>query len=333
MNASQVAHLCVLYNLGEAITAPREITGGFVHRVWHLTTTRGSYAVKQLNSTITQYPNIYDIYRTSERIAATMLDAGVPAIAAMKGSDDDTLHVIEDAAFQVYEWVDGTKSSSRTIEPERTRLIGSILAKMHGQSATFPGLIPPDLEPFTEDDWDMLTFQAADRELNWAQRVRTALPRILEWSKWEAQVEETLEKTLVVSHRDLDQKNVLWRDEQHPAIIDWEAAGLVNPTMEVVGAAFSWSGLVRGMPDETSFTALLEGYVSSGGLIRDSGLTAIYGVMGNWLNWLHFNILRSFAFPENERKLGESETLQTLTLLYALANNAEKWAIWVETYR
>lgn len=333
MNASQVAHLCALYDFGDSVGEPQEMTGGFVHRVWRLTTTRGSYAIKQLNSIISQYPNIYDIYRTSERIATVMRHAGVPAIAAMKGCDNDTLHVIEDAAFQVYEWVDGTRLSSHAVEPERVRLIGSILAKMHNQQVPETGLAPPDLEPFTEDDWDMLTFQAADRGLNWAQRVRTALPRIIEWSAWVDQVEETLEKTLVVSHRDLDQKNVLWRDEQHPAIIDWEAAGLVNPTMEVVGAAFSWSGLVRGMPDEGSFTALLEGYISSGGIIRDTGLTAIYGVMGNWLDWLHFNILRSFALPENERQLGESETLQTLTLLYALANNAEKWATWVDQYR
>lgn len=335
MKASQVERLCAIYTLGNAIDAPQEITGGFVHRIWRLSTTHGSFAVKQLNSIITQYPNIYDTYRMSERIAAAMLSEGVPAVAALRSSDNDTLHVIEDAAFQIYEWVEGTKLTSQAATPEHTRLIGTLLAKMHTQPHSFPGLVPPDWEPFSSDEWDMMTFQAADRGLNWAQRVRNALPRLIEWSHWEADAGEILEKTLVVSHRDFDQKNVLWKDALTPSIIDWEASGLINPTMEVVGAALSWSGLVAGMPDEASFNALLEGYVSSGGVIRDTGITAIHGVIGKWLDWLLFNMLRSITAyeSEQERQLGESETLQTLTLLYALANNAEKWAGWVEHYR
>ena len=32
----------------------------------------------------------------------------------------------------------------------------------------------------------------------------------------------------VISHRDLDPKNVMWKNDA-PYIIDWEAAGYVNP--------------------------------------------------------------------------------------------------------
>ncbi len=311
----------------------QEVTGGFVHRLWRLHTTHGSYAIKQLNPAIMQYPNIYETYRTSERIAAAMYAVGIPAVVALEGNDNDTLHIIDDDAFQVYRWIDGTTLSSQTVDPERARLIGNTLARMHALNQSFPKLIAPDWEPFSDDEWDMITFQAADRGLPWAQRVRNALPRIAEWSQWEAQAGETLEKTLVVSHRNLDQKNVLWQDAETFAIIDWESAGLINPAMELVGAAFSWSGLMRGMPGERTFHALLEGYVASGGIIREAGLTAIHGVIGNWLDWLHFNMLRSFTDLEQERRVSESETLQTLTLLYALANNAETWASWVEKYR
>lgn len=333
MKLTQVAHLCAIYDVGDMVGELQEVTGGFVHRIWRLHTTRGSYAIKQLNSIIMQYPNIYETYRTSERIAAAMYAEGVPAVVALKGNDNDTLHIIEDDAFQLYNWIDGTMLSSQPVEPERARLIGTTLARMHSLHQSFPELIPPDWEPFSDDEWDMLTFQAADRGLSWAQRVRNALPRITEWSQWESQAGEILEKTLVVSHRDVNQKNVLWQDIQTFAILDWESAGLINPTMELVGAALSWSGLVRGMPDEASFNALLEGYIASGGIIRDTGLTAIHGVLGNWLYWLHFNMSRSFADAEQERQVSQSETLQTLTLLYALANHAETWASWVEKYR
>ena len=312
---------------------PQEITGGFVHRIWRLNTTRGSYAIKQLNSIIMQYPDIYETYHTSERIAAAMRAVGIPAVVALTGKDNDTLHIIENDAFQVYKWIDGATLSSHSVEPERARLIGSTLARMHTLHQSFPELIPPDMEPFSDDEWDMLTFQAADRGVSWAQPVRNALPRIAEWGQWESQAGKLLEKKLMVSHRDMNQKNVLWQDAHTFAILDWESAGLINPTMELVGAAFSWSGLVQGMPDEASFNALLEGYAVSGGIIRDTGLTAIHSVIGNWLYWLHFNMFRSFSDSEQERQVSESETIQTLTLLYALANNAETWAGWVEKYR
>lgn len=336
MDTAQTARLCTLFELGEPISEVQAVQGGMLHRVWRLSTIRGIFAVKQLNSAIMRKVGIRDVYRLTERIAEAMARSGVAAAVALKGEGKGgTVQEIGAATFMVYDWIEGVPLSTQGVEPERTRLIGAILARMHGLQQPFPELEPPEWEPFSEDEWDMLTFQASDRDIPWAQQVRTALPLLLKWSKLAAEANKILRRTLVVSHRDLDQKNVIWLNATSPVVIDWEAAGLVNPTMDVVGAALSWSGQNVQPPREESFHALLAGYVEAGGVIRDPGIVALHGVIGNWLGWLLFNMHRSLGesvSSEEERLLGVRETTSTLSTLRALATNAGTWASWVDRW-
>ncbi len=338
MDTAQTAHLCTLFHLGEPIDPPQAVQGGLLHRLWRLHTTQGVFAVKQLNPVIMRKVDIRDEYRLTERIAEAMAVRDVPAAVALKGEGDGgTVQEIDDATYIVYNWIEGETLSIQAVEPERTRLIGTILARMHGlPRQDFPELELPDWEPFSEDEWDMLTFQASDRVIPWTQQVRNALPLLVEWSKLATEASKMLNRTSVISHRDLDQKNVIWRDAASPVVIDWEAAGLTNPTMDVVGAALYWSGQNVQPPREESFHSLLEGYVTAGGVIHDPGIVAVHGVIGNWLGWLLFNMHRSLGESvnsEEERLLGVHETTHTLSTLRALATNAEIWAQWVEQWR
>ncbi|GAC1632429.1 MAG: aminoglycoside phosphotransferase family protein [Ktedonobacteraceae bacterium] len=337
MDTAQMARLCTVFRLGEPISKLQAVQGGMLHRLWRLHTTHGVFALKQLNPVIMRKAGIRDEYRLTERIAESMTVRGVPAAVALKGEGDGgTVQEIGDATCIVYDWVEGETLSTQAVEPERTRLIGTILARMHSlQQQEFPELELPDREPFSEDEWDMLTFQSSDRDIPWTQQVRKALPLLIEWSKLATDASKMLRRTSVVSHRDLDQKNVLWRDAVSPVVIDWEAAGLTNPTMDVVGAALSWSGQNVQPPREESFHALLEGYVTAGGIIHDPGIIALHGVIGTWLGWLLFNMHRSLGESvnsEEERQVGVRETTRTLSTLRALAANAEMWAKWVDKW-
>ncbi|GAC1357815.1 MAG: aminoglycoside phosphotransferase family protein [Ktedonobacteraceae bacterium] len=337
MDTAQMARLCTVFRLGEPISKLQAVQGGMLHRLWRLHTTHGVFALKQLNPVIMRKAGIRDEYRLTERIAESMTVRGVPAAVALKGEGDGgTVQEIGDATCIVYDWVEGETLSTQAVEPERTRLIGTILARMHSlQQQEFPELELPDREPFSEDEWDMLTFQSSDRDIPWTQQVRKALPLLIEWSKLATDASKMLRRTSVVSHRDLDQKNVLWRNAVSPVVIDWEAAGLTNPTMDVVGAALSWSGQNVQPPREESFHALLEGYVTAGGIIHDPGIIALHGVIGTWLGWLLFNMHRSLGESvnsEEERQVGVRETTRTLSTLRALAANAEMWAKWVDKW-
>ena len=320
--------------LGNPLQEPQAVSGGLLHRVWRLDTTQGTFALKQLNTAIMQKPHIYDSYRLSERIATAMAAQGIPAVAALT-CNGDPLQVIENDTVIVYRWIEGETLSAEAVEPERARLIGALLARMHALHLQFPALPRPDWEHFRADDWDLLTVHAYDMGIPWATPARAVMHSLLEWSKLSEQAGEKLSHSYVISHRDLGQKNVLWQDDHTPLLIDWEAAGLVNPTMELVSTALDWSGFATGVVREDTFVAMMESYVAGGGVVRDAGIDVLHGVMGIWLNWLVFNMRRSLGesiFDEEERQLGIRETPLAIARLRTLAHYVEKWASWIDRW-
>ena len=335
MNRAQAARLCALCDLGQPLTEPQGVAGGLLHRMWRLTTTRGSFAVKQLNPAIMRKSDIQQEYRVSESIAQAMAEHGIPAIAALH-SANGLLQEIDDQFLLVYPWIDGETLSSASVEPGRAAQMGAILAHMHALSLDLPEVASLEWKHFHSDDWDILTFQASELGLPWAHTVRAALPMLLQWTQRYQDAGEKLMQRLVVSHRDLDQKNVIWQTSTDPKIIDWEAAGLINPTMELAGVALIWSGLATGAPRKDIFITLIDAYIQAGGTIQDTGLDALHGLLGTWLGWLLFNMRRSLGesiASEDERQSGMRETVNTLSILRLLAKHTETWATWLDERR
>ncbi len=334
MNVSQVELLCRAYGLGNPLKEPQAVAGGLLHRLWRLDTAQGMFAIKQLNAAIMKKSHIRNSYRLSEHVAEAMVTHGVPAVAALN-CNGDPIQEIEGRTVMVYRWIEGETLSAEPVEPERARQIGALLGRVHALKLQFPALSQPEWERFRDDDWDMLTVHAYDGGIPWATPVRAVMHRLIEWSKLSEQAGEKLSHTYVVSHRDLGQKNVIWQDERTPWLIDWEAAGLVNPTMELVSVALDWSGLATGVLREDTFASIMESYVEAGGIVRDAGIDAIYGVMGIWLGWLLFNMRRSLGesiVDEEERQLGIQETPLAIARLRTLAHYAELWASWVDKW-
>ncbi|GAC1361332.1 MAG: hypothetical protein NVSMB44_14720 [Ktedonobacteraceae bacterium] len=118
MQRDQAARLSALYRIGELVAEPQVVTGGQLHRMWRLTTTRGAFAVKQLNSAIMQKPGIQHEYLVSEHIARTMALHGIPAIAALK-NEKGLLQEIDGMFLLVYPWVDGEVTSSSPVDAAR----------------------------------------------------------------------------------------------------------------------------------------------------------------------------------------------------------------------
>ncbi len=320
--------------LGNPLQEPQAVPGGLLHRVWRLDTTQGTFALKQLNAAIMQKPHIHDIYRLSERIAAAMAAQGIPAVAALN-CNGDPLQVIENDTVIVYRWIEGETLSAEAVEPEQGRVIAALLARMHGLDLQFAALPLPDWEHFCDDDWDLLTVHAYDIGIPWATPVRAVMHRLIEWSRLSEQAGEKLSQNYVISHRDLGQKNVLWQDEDTPWLIDWEAAGLVNPTMDLVSTTLDWSGLATGVVREDTFAAMMESYVAGGGVVRDAGIDVLHGVIGIWLNWLVFNMRRSLGesiFDEEEQQVGICEVPLAIARLRTLAHYAEQWASWIDRW-
>ena len=203
---------------------------------------------------------MHETYRLSEQIAAAMAAHSVPAIAALTCSGDP-VQEIDDITLLVYPWIAGEVLEAPSVEPKRGKQIGAVLGHMHALNLQIPALPLSEWGSFHDDDWDLLSVQAYDQGIAWARHVRVAMPRLIEWSRLYEQAGARLSQEMVLSHRDIDQKNVIWRDEHTPLLVDWESAGLVNPMMELASVALDWSGLAIEAVREDTFSALVEGYV------------------------------------------------------------------------
>ena len=317
MDEHTASQLCRLYAIGALVSPPEQVAGGLLHRMYRLRTAHGEYAVKVLHPNLVQEPDARERYRLSERIAAAVAAAHLPAVAALETAGD-TIHDLGQATVMVYPWVDGQALSSASAGPDRARQIGGILGRIHALRLHFAALQPPPLRCYSDADWTLLVDEAHRKQTAWAQELRSALPEIAAWSRLSVEARQALQGTWVVSHSDLHQQNVLWSDEQTPWLIDWEAAGLEQPTKEALVAALEWSGLVAGAPDLAAFRAFLEAYRREAPLSSREAKHGLHACFGNWLGWLQFNMRRSLGAvtddPE-EQTLGVRQTTGTLVTM------------------
>lgn len=340
MNEVQASALCAALELGAPLAAPIPVTGGLVHHMWRLRTPRGDFAVKELSEAIVGRLGTREAYGLSEHIAAVMAGSGVPAAVALGATADGGPGVapatpvrdVGGAAFLVYPWVDGATLPPGPAAPDRARRIGAILGRMHALRLEVPGVQPPAWETFRDDEWVLLARRGAAAELPWAGALRGLVPDLTLWNSRHRQVMSDLYRQLVVSHRDLDQKNVLWRGDADPVLIDWEAAGLINPMVELADAALNWSGLTVGEPDADIFAALLVGYRATAAMPAGEPRNALYAVLANWMSWLRHNLRRSLGedvASVEERALGTHESVIALATLRRLAAGLDLYASWM----
>ena len=70
-----------------------------------------------------------------------------------------------------------------------------------------------------------------------------------------------LKSNQIISHRDLDPKNIMWKNDV-PYIIDWEAAGYINPYEELIQVLNYWIVDENQNYNKEKFDALMNAYLS-----------------------------------------------------------------------
>ena len=104
-------------------------------------------------------------------------------------------------------------------------------------------------------------------------------------------------------------------------MIDWESARRLNPTYEIVNAALDWAGITTDF-NITLFHKLILTYQQAGGLITNNAMEmSFYGVMGNWINWMMYNINRAITSQDPEQKtIGVEQVNQVLLTILRIKN-------------
>ncbi len=108
----------------------------------------------------------------------------------------------------------------------------------------------------------------------------------------------------------------MWQEDK-AFIIDWEASGYINPTIELIQVAWYWSGGDIENIDYIKFEKVINSYKQNYKRNIDKNVDILINadVYGG-LAWLDYNLKRSLCienkYDNEEIKLAENEVIQSL---------------------
>lgn len=294
--------------LGKIIANVESVSGGFMHRMYKVTTDSGVFAVKHLNAEIMKRPGAHENYARAEKIEKILENNDIPIVPAMVFGGNK-MQMMDDQFFYVFRWQKGSITDWDHISQEMCYRAGNILGRVHAiepKNVAYQPLETNHIDwrgyvlkakeensavaSLLEDNEELLVY--AENELN---KARTSLPSVL-----------------CLSNEDMDPKNIMW-DNGVPWMIDLECLDYGNPISHVMQLALQWSGIVSGKMDVDKMIAFFDGYLEAyDNCFR--GYSDVVGVAYTWVEWLEYNIQRALGncMDEAERQLGIAEVRNTV---------------------
>src|SRR5262249_20990346 len=156
---------------------------------------------------------------------------------------------------RVHRWVDGVPLRDSQVGIDEARLLGSVLAAIHEldirREVTAAALLPL----WTPSTWDRYAL-----ELPELRGLRPAMERLRDV----VAAGRSLVGRPVLSHGDLNGKNLLRQPDGFLVLLDWDSAEPADPAMDAAAAAAGLGGLAGTAPQPAVVRAFMRGYRDGG---------------------------------------------------------------------
>lgn len=321
MNSDHLEKLCNALDLGKPIEMPSRVYGGFTHKIWHLKTDLGAYAIKQIYHDFELTQERIAHFNLTESVAKNFYQANIPAVSAIN-KRENFIQLINDTGYLVYPWIEGRKIGTEEVSNKHAIIIAKTLSKMHKVNLHIPSL---SNNSFNKHG-DTLTLKYFQDIRNVNYSIYTSLEKhidiIAELNKLYLDSLSYLKTDLVVSHSDLDQKNVLWEKEVFPMLIDWDTATYINRSYDLISTALLWSGIMSCNVNMDIFREMIKIYSRDNEKWKPSAEelnAAVNGNFGNAFGMLYFNIQKLLNNPigsEEFQRAVERITKALNTIIY-----------------
>lgn len=314
-------------NISKIIITPREISGGLLHKMYKVETDQGIYAIKQLNEEIISRPKAPNNYILSEKFASFSKESGIDAICA-KYNNDFPWTIVDKKYYMVFDWIEAHSLGQEEIDDNNLITISKLLSKLHHLNYQ-SDLVQREYNTMDFQEFDQIINKVSVNGVAWSIERNILKENIKVWIDLYNHSMSYLSNIQIISHRDLDSKNVLWK-EGLPHIIDWESTGYINPAIELIDVATNWCRDAKGNINKEKFNLVINSYRESHAM--DDDLTkAMYGNLGGMLGWLLYNMKRTCDIDNNddEKEIGYHQVIGTYNQIqkyieeipYLLENN------------
>ena len=233
--------------------------------------------------------------------------------------------------YLIFDWIEGKILKPSEVNINNCVKVGAILADIHMTDFSKLGIINNYEQNTKLTDWNYYLQKGQESDSEWVNIMLENIDNLYKWDTLANKAVRLLESDMVISHRDLDPKNVMW-SQDNPIIIDWEGAGFVNPMHELVETAVYWSENENRGVDKERFLAFIGGYKNRKGKLYADWRTVLENGFGK-LGWLEYSLKRSLwieCTDTDEQKLGTEQVVGTINSInhYAIMiSELEKWLI------
>ena len=288
--------VAALFELGESIGPMATVPRAWSNRVFRLRTEAGTFAVKEMR-------NPWADDRWEEGLEAAWevelaaRRAGISMPEPVANPDDGgPLGWVPrlgggEAPVRVHRWVEGRPAGPAPVRPSLASWAGAVLARLH--SLELP-VEDPDLYPAphaTEPgEWSRLRAAAIGARAPWAIHLAAVDPLLGRIARL-ALADGARRGQAVMTHGDLDTKNIILSAGGSPHLCDWDVAGPWRPAGELAEVALS----LGGWSDFGIARTVLAAYSGAGGTVPRFRPEDLGFSLTRSLDWLVFNVERAIG--------------------------------------
>ena len=315
MKIEKIEQLVIKTQIGNCVINIEKVTGGLSHRMYKVTTDKGVYAIKELNQGVMKKKEAYSNFVFSEKVVEISRRNKIPAVGALK-INNKIITKIDNDYFMIFKWLEGKILKAEEITEKHCETIGEILSQIH--NTDFSEIEDEerknlDLEEF---EWNKYIKLAEKQNKAYTGILKQNMDLVYKLNKDSSKALKYARNNLIISHTDLDRKNVIWQEDK-PFVIDWEASGYINPTIELIQVAWYWSGGDIEKIQYNKFEKVINTYRKYyKGDIDQNVDILIYADNYAGLAWLDYNLRRSLCIENNYEKdvieLAENEVIQSI---------------------
>ena len=283
--------------------------------MYKVVTDKEVYAVKELNAGVMKRPDAYDNFIFSEKVTDIAKQNSIDAVGAIK-LQNDIMKQINNQYFMVFNWLDGKILKAEEINKIHCEIIGKVLAEIH--NTDFNEIEDKSRKKFEVEEfkWDKYIDIAEEQNKKYSNLLKENIKNLHTINNKSNEALKYANSNLIISHTDLDRKNVMWQGDK-PFIIDWEASGYINPTIELIQVAWYWAGGDIENIDYEKFETVVNAYKKYSNIEIDKNVEKlIYADIYNGLAWLNYNLKRSLCIENeyeiDEIELAENEVIQSI---------------------
>lgn len=300
-NTKKMEKLIKKFDLGSQIIKVTQIHGGLSNRLYRVETDQAKYAIKKLNKTLMQNKAEFERIIFAEKVARIAEENGILVVRALE-FENKIIHKIDGDYYMIFNWNYGSHIQPEDVTDEICNIIGELLAKIHNLDFSKIEAEKSKEMQIRTIDWNSLAKIAKEQNKYYYKDLVENIEILYEINKKTNEALEYAKSNLIISHRDLIKKNILWNNNI-PTVIDWESSGYVNPTVELVQVCWNWANGDVGKFEFEKFEIIVNSYLQNiKNYKKEDMKILIYANLWEAIEWLEYNLKRSLCIESTYRK-------------------------------